>query len=113
MFDTLLKMAHALYDDAHVVVLTGELDVYGLGEVRRALAAAHDKERVIIDMSGVKIVSAAVLTEFVRCYKERRRQGFEPARLVAASPHVRRIFEITELSKLWPFFESLETARVP
>ena len=103
-------MAHALYDDAHIVILSGELDVYRVAEVRQALAPARDKERVVIDMSGVQIISAAVLTEFVRCYKERLKKGYEPARVVAASPHVRRIFEITELAKLWPFYESMDTA---
>lgn len=100
----------AAYDGAHVVVLSGDLDVYRAPEVRMALDDARDKPHLIIDLSGAHTVSAAVLSEFVHCYKERRRLHFEPARMVVASKHVRRIFEITELAQLWPFFESLEAA---
>lgn len=99
-----------LYDEAHIVVFSGDLDIYRVPEVRKALERARDKERVIIDMSEVHTLSAAVLTEFVRCYKHRSRKQWEPARLVVTSRQVRRIFEITELAKLWPFFGSLEEA---
>lgn len=102
-----------LYDEAHIVVFSGDLDIYRVPEVRKALDGARDKTRVIIDMSDVRTLSAAVLSEFVRCHKERVRHQAEPARLVVTSRQVRRIFEITELAKLWPFFTSVGEATAP
>ncbi|HEY9179317.1 MAG TPA: STAS domain-containing protein [Candidatus Baltobacteraceae bacterium] len=101
------------YDDASIVVFSGDLDVYRAGEVRMALEQAQDEPRLIVDMRKVHTVSAAVLTEFVRLHKHRLDRKLEPPRLVVTSPGVRRIFDITQLSKLWPFFETIEAASMP
>lgn len=78
-----------------------------------ALEQAQDEPRLIVDMRKVHTVSAAVLTEFVRLHKHRLDRKLEPPRLVVTSPGVRRIFDITQLSKLWPFFETIEAASMP
>lgn len=98
-------------DDTFIVALDGHLDVYRAAEVRRLLQDAAAQERVIVDMSRVPSISAAILTELVRCYKQRAAQGLEPARLVVQSNAVRKIFEITDLGKLWPIFATLDAAR--
>lgn len=100
-------------DDAFIVSLNGDLDVYRASEVRRLLQEAAAQPRVVVDMSRVATISAAILTELVRCYKARMAQGLEPARLVVRSSAVRKIFEITDLTKLWPIFETLDAARTP
>lgn len=103
----------AVHDDAYIVVLLGDLDVYRAGEVRRALRNGADKQRLIIDLSQAETISAAILTEFVRCHKHRHMRGLQPARIVLRSEHVRKVFEITKLAQLWLFFESVEAASVP
>lgn len=100
-------------DGAFIVALDGHLDVYRVNEVRRALNAGALQERLIVDMSRVPSLSAAILTEFVRCHKQRAADGLEPARLVVRSAPVRKILEITDLAKVWPLFESLEAASMP
>lgn len=98
-------------DGAFIVALNGDLDVYRAAEVRLALQHAAAQQRLIVDLSEVGTISAAILTEFVRCYKHRMMQGLEPARLVVRSSVVRKIFEITDLGRLWPMFETLDAAR--
>jgi anti-anti-sigma factor len=99
------------YDDALIIVFQGDLDVYQTGPVRKQLIEASRSPRVIFDLTAVSTISAAVLSEFVVCYKVRQGRGFKPASLVVSSPHVRRIFEITNLAKLWPMFETLDAAK--
>lgn len=98
-------------DDAFIVALDGHLDVYRAAEVRRLLQDAAPQHRLVVDLSEVRTISAAILTELVRCYKQRMARGLEPARLVVQSSAVRKIFEITNLSKLCPIFDTLEAAR--
>ncbi|HET9096504.1 MAG TPA: STAS domain-containing protein [Candidatus Baltobacteraceae bacterium] len=100
-------------DDAFIVSLNGHLDVYRASEVRRLLQEAAEQPRVVVDMSNVLTISAVILTELVRCYKARTAQGHEPARLVVRSTAVRKILEITDLTKLWPLFETLDAAQTP
>lgn len=99
--------------DAVIVALTGHLDVYRAPEVRRALSAASRVRRLIIDLSLVPSISAAILTEFVRCYKQRLAAGLEPARLVVRTHIVRKVLEVTELSSVWQIYPSLEAASMP
>jgi hypothetical protein len=37
----------------------------------------------------------------------------QPARLVVKAEPVRRIFEITDLAKVWPIFDSIAAASAP
>lgn len=97
-------------DDAFIVSLNGHLDIYRASEVRRLLQEAAAQPRLVVDMSNVLTISAVILTEFVRCYKHRVAHGLEPARLVVRSTAVRKILEITDLTKLWPIYESLDSA---
>lgn len=99
--------------DAFIVALSGHLDVYRVSEVRRLLRQAAAQQRLIVDMSDVASISAAILTEFVRCYKRRMMEGLQPARLVVQTEPVRRIFEITDLAKVWPIFDSVAAASAP
>jgi anti-anti-sigma factor len=96
--------------ETQVVVLSGDLDIFRAGEVRQVLEAAAGEKRLIIDLREVRFISAAILSEFVRTYKERLRRGLEAARLVVRSPHIRKVFEITKLAGIWPLYDSLDAA---
>lgn len=91
-------------------MLRGDLDIYRQAEIRRELQAAAGKRRLIIDLREARYVSAAALTELVRCYKQRVAGGLEAARLVVRSPYVRRVFDITGLARVWTLFESFDAA---
>jgi len=106
-------MTNRLIDDAAVVTLGGDLDLYRAPEIRLALQEAVRKPRLIIDLGEARLVSAAALGELMLCYKQRMAVGLEAARLVVRSACVRKIFEITNLTRLWTFFESVEAACMP
>lgn len=106
-------MTHSALNDAAVVTLRGDLDLVRVPEIRLALQDAVRKPRLVIDLGEARLVSAAALTELVRCYKQRMAEGLESARLVVRSACVRKIFEITDLSRLWTFFDSVEAACMP
>ena len=66
---------------SRVVALTGELDIYNVEYVRRALADVDGP--AVIDLSGVRFISAAALSEFVRAA---RRAGYGNLTLAGANP---------------------------
>lgn len=106
-------MANHGASDALIISLTGHLDVYRAPEVRRTLSAASRRPRLIVDLSQVASISAAILTEFVRCYKQRLAAGLEPARLVVRTQIVRKVLEVTELASVWQIYPSIEAASMP
>ncbi len=98
-------------DGARIVVLRGDLDVFRADEVRQALQEAAAEPLLVIDLSEARSISASTLGELVRSYKQRLNAGLQTARVVVRSAHVRKIFDITGLSRLWPFFESVDAAK--
>lgn len=69
--------------------------------------------RMIIDLSQATTVSAMVLGELIHNHKQRCARGLEAARIVLRSPLVRKLFDITHLTGLWPFFDTVCAASVP
>jgi anti-anti-sigma factor len=79
-----------------VVALSGEIDLYSAPTVCRVLDAIDGA--AVVDLSGVKYLSAAGLTELVRVAK---RVGNRTVKLVGAPPHVRRVLEIAQFERLF------------
>lgn len=99
--------------NAFIVALDGILDVYRAAEVRRKLRTASREHRVVIDLTRVRVISAAILSELIRTYKERTSEGLEPARLVVGTDAVRRVLDLTGLAGVWPIYSSLASACMP
>lgn len=99
--------------NAFIVALDGILDVYRTAEVRRKLHMASRQRRLVVDLSGVPVLCAAIVTELVRSYNERKAQGLEPARLVVGTSSVRQVLEITGLASVWPIYANVATACMP
>lgn len=98
---------------AHVLALSGQLDVYRSEDIRAALQAASGCERLVIDLGEVPWIGAAALSEFIRVHKYRSKLGLEAIRFVVRSPAVRAVFEITGLTGLWQLFENARSAAAP
>lgn len=86
----------------HVVSLYGEIDLYNAPNVCRPLDAIDGP--AVIDLSDVRLLAAAGLTELARVAK---RVGYGEVRLAGARPHVRRILRIVEFERLF----SIDDAR--
>jgi len=82
----------------HVVSFNGELDIWKEDEVEARLSVLNGGAPVVIDLSDVRYLDSAFLSALVRL---RRRLPNCPIALVVQAPSVRRIFELTEMHRLF------------
>jgi anti-anti-sigma factor len=81
-------------DDPFVLTLRGEFDDSNCDEIARGLAPFAKGSTVTLDMAGVTFVDSACLAVFLAAL----RRGVR-LKLAAASPTVRRRFEVTGLDR--------------
>ncbi len=84
-----------------VVVLSGEIDIYSASTACRALDDIDGA--AVIDLSHVRLLSAAGLAELARLAK---RVGFGTVTLTGAHPHVRRVLTIARFEQMFNIDES-------
>ncbi|WP_306746751.1 STAS domain-containing protein [Saccharothrix yanglingensis] len=106
----------ALSVEAHrtgcaVVVATGELDLAGARRVLDKLdrLVTEGRDRIVLDMSGVAFCGAQAMSALVRTRARAQRAGGW-LRLAAVPPHVRRVFERTDLDRLFPRYPDVGSA---
>ena len=88
----------------HVVSFNGELDIWKEGEVDARLSVPDGGVPIVIDLSEVRYLDSAFLSALVRL---RRRLPECPITLVVEAPSVRRIFELTEMHRLFEITRTL------
>lgn len=85
---------------AHVVAVTGELDLYSAEQVQRSLAEVieDDARAVVVDLMGVSFMDSAGLSVLISAANALRSSG---GRLVVAADDRRilRVLEITGLQR--------------
>jgi anti-anti-sigma factor len=82
--------------------LAGDWDFSRRDELQAMLRPAESLDEVLLDFSGVTFIDASVLGSLLRlhrCMIEHSRLG--AIRIIAASRHIARIFEICELQELF------------
>ncbi len=82
----------------HVVSFNGELDIWKEDEVEKRLAVIDGGVPVVIDLSDVRYIDSAFVSALVRL---RRRVPSCSITIVAKAPSVLRIFELTEMRRLF------------
>jgi anti-anti-sigma factor len=82
----------------HVVSFNGELDIWKESEVEARLSVLDGGAPIVIDLSDVRYLDSAFLSALVRL---RRRLPANAITLVVEAPSVRRIFELTEMHRLF------------
>jgi anti-sigma B factor antagonist len=96
-------------DDAVVVRLTGELDLYNAPAVREALfAAVADAERLVVDMTDVSFIDSTALGVLIETRgRLRNRSAF-----FLASPglETRRALEVSGLDRQFNVRDTVEDA---
>jgi anti-sigma B factor antagonist len=85
-----------------MVSAAGELDVNTAPELREQLArlVTEGARTVVVDLAAVTFVDSTALSVLVSALK-RLRQADGDLQLEAPSPSVRRVFEITGLTRLF------------
>jgi anti-sigma B factor antagonist len=98
-------------DDATVVTLTGELDLYNAGVVRETLleCCAEAPERLIVDLTSVKFIDSTALGVLIEA--RTRMPNRRSFLLAAPGLETRRALEISGLDRHFAVHESLDSAR--
>lgn len=94
-----------------VVDLVGELDVYQAPRLRERLEAlvASGANSLVLNLTRVEYIDSTGLGTLVALRKLAIARGGE-LRLLCPNPSIRRVFEITGLLTVFPFFDDESAA---
>ena len=87
----------------HVVSFNGELDIWKEADIEARLAVIDGTRAVLIDLTEVRYLDSAFLSALVRL---RRRIPDCSITLLAPTPSVRRVFELTEMHRLFTIVDT-------
>jgi anti-sigma B factor antagonist len=98
-------------DDIPVVHIKGEIDLHTCSSFRDTLREMIDQKNfnIVVDLANVPYLDSAALGVLVDAVR-RVREYDGAIYLVAATPFVRRAFEITRLVKIFQMHDDLEGA---
>ena len=100
--------------DGSVVTIAvhGQADLHTAPDLRDAMTKAIDggANGLIVDLSDATFVDSMTLGVLLGAVKRLRPRGGKVA-VVCVSPHIRRIFEITLLDRVFALHETLDEAR--
>lgn len=94
-----------------VVVAEGEIDLCTSPAMREALnEAAQKSDRIIIDLTRVTFLDSSGMAAMVEALNRNHHRQRGTLCLVGASGLVLRALEVTDLTRLFPIYESREEA---
>jgi len=96
-------------DEQLVVCVAGEIDVYTAPRLREQLMPLAGAGTLIVDLSEVSFLDSTALGVLVGAMKRQRERG-GTMRIVTAGTRVRRLFEITGLTRVFTCYETLDEA---
>ncbi len=103
-----------LGDDAYVIALAGEVDLYTAPELKQQLldVIGQGAKEVVVDLSDTTFIDSTTLGVLVGGVKRLRPNGGQVS-LVCSDRNITKIFEITGLDKVFPIYatraEAVET----
>jgi anti-sigma B factor antagonist len=96
-----------LDNGAHVITLTGEVDLYTAPEFKQQLleVIGQGSKGIVVDLSDTTFIDSTTLGVLVGGVKRLRPNGGRLS-LVCSDRNIAKIFEITGLDKVFPIYES-------
>jgi anti-sigma B factor antagonist len=100
-----------LSDDAYVISLTGEVDLYTAPEFKEQLVDVIGKgaTKVVVDLTETTFIDSTTLGVLVGGVKRLRPDG-GLLTLVCSDRNITKIFEITGLDTVFPIYATLAEA---
>jgi anti-sigma B factor antagonist len=100
-----------LGDDAYVISLAGEVDLYTAPEFKERLVQVIEdgKKHLVVDLSKATFIDSTTLGVLVGGVKRLRPSGGSLA-LVCTDQNISKIFEITGLDRVFPIHKSRDEA---
>jgi anti-sigma B factor antagonist len=97
--------------DVAVLAVSGEVDVATVPRLREQLHAlvASGTPRIVVDLDAVDFLDSTGLGVLVGALKRVRANGGELA-LVCTSARIRKVFEVTGLTKVFALFDTVDEA---
>jgi anti-sigma B factor antagonist len=95
-----------------VIAVHGQADLHTAPELRNAITAALDggATGLVVDLSEATFIDSMTLGVLLGAVTRLRPSGGKVA-IVCSDPHIRRIFEITLLDRVFSLHTDLEAAR--
>jgi anti-sigma B factor antagonist len=99
-------------DPVVTIAVHGQADLHTAPELRNAITAALDRGAtgLIVDLSEATFIDSMTLGVLLGAVKRLRPSGGKVG-VVCVDPHIRRIFEITLLDRVFSLHGDLESAR--
>ena len=96
-----------LGEDAYVIALAGEVDLYTAPELKQQLleVIGQGAKEVVVDLSDTTFIDSTTLGVLVGGVKRLRPNGGQVT-LVCSDRNITKIFEITGLDKVFPIHET-------
>ena len=93
-----------------VVQLTGSILLWPHGQISVVTDLLQQNERkLILDLSGIEHMDSSGAELMFECFNTAKSAGGE-LRFAAAKPRVARLFQVTRLDTILPFFPTVEAA---
>jgi len=102
-------------DDSHppftVLAVKGEVDVYTAPRLREKLVelVSQGKHKIVVNLEGVDFLDSTGLGVLVGALK-RVRSNDGDLYLVCTQPRIRKVFEVTGLTKVFSLFDTVDAA---
>ena len=98
-------------DGLSVLAVSGEVDVATVPRLREQLHSlvAQGQTHVVVDLDGVDFLDSTGLGVLVGALKRLRSSGGE-LHLICTQPRIRKVFEVTGLTKVFPMHDSVDEA---
>jgi anti-sigma B factor antagonist len=92
-----------------IITLQGSLDASSVHQFQSFTEVSSAADPVVIDLSGVDFLDSSGLGAVVGIARKKREQGGEVV-LACMNDKVRKVFEITQVYKLFDIYDDIEAA---
>jgi anti-sigma B factor antagonist len=95
-----------------VLAVSGEVDVATVPRLREQLhgLVAQGSNKIVVDLDGVDFLDSTGLGVLVGALKRVRGSEGGELHLVCTQPRIRKVFEVTGLTKVFSLFDTVDEA---